>query len=217
MSLPERYGKRLRQALGAIAVWQPGDSVAIGAIMKKEGGRFNQIDQISRFTNLATTAKHQDKSLDLVSKGTKQRIIQAGVELPSAAALDLTAEASLKYEFSRAFEYVLKTPTLKGEHITNVNQIAGAVKNHAEWRHKEFYLVHEIYDAEEFSFVGSETRKGNLSISGKGAGILGFLTAGASVGLTSTGDVQLKLLGKGGTLAMGLVRIMKDGTTDFLP
>jgi hypothetical protein len=217
MSLPERYGKRVRQALGAIAVWQPGDPVPLGAIMKKEGGRFNEIDQLSRFTGIATTAVHQDKSLDLVSKGTKQRIFQAGVELPSTAALDLTAEASVKYEFSRAFEYVLKTPTLKGQHITNVNQIAQAVRSHPEWRHKEFFLVHEVYDAEQFSFVGSETRKGSLTLSGKGAGILGFLTAGASADLSSSGDVQLKLIGAGGTLAMGLVRIKKDGSTDFLP
>jgi hypothetical protein len=217
MSLPERYGKRVRQALGAIAVWQPGEAVALGAIMKKEGSRFNQIDQLSRYTNTIETGKYQDKSLDLVSKGTKQRIFQAGVELPSAAAIDLTAEASVKYEFSRAFKTYSKAPTLKGQHITNLNQIAAAVRNNPDWRHKEFYVVHEVYDADQFSFSGAETRKGSLTVSGKGSGILSFLTAGASAGLSSSGDVQLKLLGQGGTLAMGLVRILKDGSTDFLP
>lgn len=217
MSLPERYGKRLRDALGAIAVWQPGDPVPIGTIMTREKKRFNAIDQLSNFTAIATTAKHQDKSLDLVSKGTKQRLFQANAELPGTAGLDLTAEASVKYEFSSEFEYVLKTPTLKGEHITNLNQVAQAVRNDPQWRHKEFFVVHEIYDAEQFSFVGSETRNRKFEISGKGAAILGFLTAGASAGISTSGDAQVSLIGKGGTLAMGLVRIMRDGSTDFVP
>ena len=217
MSLPERYGKRIRNTLGAVAVWQPGTPIPLGSIMVKEGSRYNLFDQLTSFTDIMKSADFQDQSLDLVSQGVRQRIIQANAELPSAAALDLTAEASVKYEFSREFEYMLKTPTLKGRHITNLNQIAKAVKAHAEWQHKRFFLVHETYDSGQFSFAGTESTKGGFTLSGKGSAILGFLTAGASVGLTKTGKVQLELIGKGGTLAMGLVRIKRDGTTDFVP
>ena len=95
--------------------------------------------------------------------------------------------------------------------------ISQAVRALPNWRHKDFYLVHEVYDAETFSFIGVESKKGSLEISGQGSGILSFLTAGASAGLSSSGSVQLKLLGAGGTLAIGLVRIKKDGSLDFVP
>jgi hypothetical protein len=217
MSLPERYGKRLRQALGAFPVWLPGTPVALGCVMVRGEGQFRPVDDLSSFTNVMKSAPHQDRSLDLVSKGTRQRLFQANAELPGAAKLDLTAEATLKVEFERAFEYVVKAPTLKGQHITNVNQVAQAVKALPNWEHDRFYIVHEVYEADEFSFLGTETSKASMEFSGKGAAILGFLTAGASAGLTSTGNVDVKILGKGGALAMGLVRVKKNGKTDYAP
>lgn len=216
MSLPERYGKRVRSTLGGTAVWMPGTPVPLGAIMVKGEGLFHEADQIANYTDKMKTAPHQDKSLDLVSSGTRQRIFQANAELPGTAQLDLAAEASVKYEFTRAFEYVLKTPILKGSHITNINQIAQVVKAASGWRHKDFYLVHEVYDAVEFSFVGSERSSSSIEIAGKGSAILGFLSAGASAGVKATGNAEVKLIGAGGSVAMGLVRIKKDGTTDFV-
>lgn len=217
MSLPERYGKRLRQALGAFPVWLPGTPVALGCIMVKGEGQFRPVDDLSSFTDVMKSAAHQDKSLDLASKGTRQRIFQGNAELPGTAQLDLTAEASLKIEFEREFEYLLKAPTLKGQHITNVNQIAQAVKGLPNWDHDRFYIVHEMYAADEFSFLGTESSKANVEFSGKGAAILGFLSAGASGGLSSSGNVEVKILGKGGSLAMGLVRVKKNGKTDYAP
>jgi hypothetical protein len=216
MSLPERYGKKIKSALGGVAVWMPGTPVPLGTIMVKGEGQFHPFDQISSFTDKMKTAPHQDKSLDLVSSGTKQRIFQANAELPGTAQLDLAAEASVKYEFTQAFEYVLKTPTLKGSHIVNLNQLAQAVKAADGWRHKEFYLVHEVYDAEEFSFVGTERSSSSIELAGKGSAILGFLSAGASAGIKSTGNAEVKLIGAGGSVAMCLVRIKKDGGTDFV-
>jgi hypothetical protein len=215
MSLPEAYGKRLRSAIGAYPVWVPGSPVQIGSIMIKGEGEFRLAGHITDFTQAMKTAAHMDKSLDLVSKGTRQRIFQAGVELPSTANLDLTAEAKLKYEFDKSFEYVLKAPTLKGQHVTNILQVASAVKALPEWEHSRFFIVHELYEAPEFTFLGTETSKRSFEFSGNGAGILGLLTAGASAGLSSTGSVDVKILGKGGALAMSLVRIKKDGKTDF--
>lgn len=216
MSLPERYGKRIRSALGATAVWQPGTPVPLGTVMVKGEGLFRPFDQIASFTDKMQAAPHQDKSLDIVSNGTKQRIFQANAELPSAAQLDLAAEASVKFEFTRSFEYVLKTPTLKGSHILNLNAVAQALRAHPGWDNKRFFLVHEVYDAQEFSFVGTERSSSSIQLAGKGSAILGFLTAGASAGLTSTGNAEVKLIGAGGSVAMGLVRIKDDGRTDFV-
>jgi hypothetical protein len=214
MSLPQRYGTRIRNALGVRAVWMPGDPVTLGQILVKNGDRYFPHDDLSSFNATLKTAVHQDKSLDLASSGTKQTLIQAGVELPSTAKLDLTAEASVKLEFKSKFEYLLKTPTLRGSHITNMNQVAQAVFNKPGWRHANFYIVHEVYEANEWTFLGTETRGSTIEISGKGAGILSFLTAGASVGISVTGQTDVKMIGKGGAIGMGLVRVRKDGTTD---
>ena len=217
MSLPERYGKRIRQLVGAVAVWLPGSPVPLGTLMVRENGRFKPVGKLGDFTGIMAFAPHQEASLNVASQGTRQRLFQAGVELPSAARLDLTAEASLRYEFSRKFDYVLKTPTLRGAHITNIAQIAAAVKGAAGWDHKAFFLVHETYEAEQFSFIGNEEQSSSLELSGKGAAILGFLSAGASADLSRSGSAHVELLGEGGTLAMGLVRIRRDATLDFVP
>lgn len=216
MSLPKRYGERIKEALKVDAAWLPGKPFTLGTIVGRKDGVFFPKDHLSNFGNPPIQeAAHSDKSLDLCSKGVRTTLFQAGVELPDSAELDLAAEAKLKIEFSREFEYMLKTPILRGRHITNLNQIAQAVHLLPNWDHGRFWVVHETYDATEFSFLGSEQKSQNLEISGKGSAILSFLSAGASVGITATGNVSLKLIGAGGTVAIGLVRIEEDGQLDF--
>jgi hypothetical protein len=213
MSLPKKYDERIRKALGVRSVWQPGDSMNLGDVLVRKDDRFFAHDELASFGATFKVADHKDKSLDLASSGTKQRIFQANAELPSAAKLDLTAEASVKLEFASKYEFILKTPTLSGHHIANVNQVAMAVYKNANWRHDDYYIVHELYEAAEFTFLGTEQSSSNIEVSGKGAGILSFLTAGASAGISVTGSIDLKIVGTGGPVAMGLVRIKKDGST----
>ena len=215
MSLPERYGKRVQSALGATAVWMPGTPVPLGTVMIRGEGQFHPFDEIASFTDRMQTAPHEDQSLDLVSSGTRQRLFQGNAELTGTAALDATAQARVRFEFTRAFEYVLKTQKLKGSHIGNLNQVAQALRVAAGWDHKKFFLVHKVYEAEEFSFVGTERSGSTIELSGSGAAIAGFLNVGASAGITTTGNAEVRLIGSGGALAMGLVRIKENGATDF--
>lgn len=213
MSLPKRYGQRIRRALGVRAVWLPGDPVALGDILVRNDGRFFPHDHLSSFGASFSAAEHQDKSLDLATGGTKQTLVQAGAELRDANQLDLAADASLKLEFSDRFEFILKSPNLQGRHITDVGKVARAVSRHPDWRHDKFFIVHEVYEAADWTFLGTELRGTTVDVAGKGAGLLAFITAGASAGITITGRIDLKIAGKGGALAMALVRIRKDGTT----
>ena len=217
MSLPQRYGRRVRELINSVAVWQPGTPVPLGTIMELEDGNFNQLDELASFTGIMKSAPHLETSLDLKSDGVRQRLFQAGAELTNPSALDLNAEASVKIEFTREFDYLLKTPTLKGEHITNLIQVANAVRNLPNWEHKRFYIVHKVFDADEFSFLGNEKSQSAVEISGKGAAIASFLNAGAAAGVSKSGSARVEILGKGGSVAMGLVRIKRDGQTDFVP
>jgi hypothetical protein len=211
-SLPDKYDARVRKALGVRAVWTPGEPRNLGDILVKRGSQFFPFDDLSSFGATFNRAAHTDKSLDLASSHTKQRIFQAGVELPDASKLDLSAEASVKLEFNAKDEFILKTPTLSGEHITNMNKVAQAVFGRPDWKHDKYYIIEEIYQAEEWTFLGTESSSSKIDVSGKGAGILSFLTAGASAQINVTGSIDLKFIGKGGALAMGLVRVKKDGS-----
>ena len=216
MSLPDRFNRRVRQTIGANAVWLPGTTTPLGSVLVRGEGRFRPFGKLADFGAAFQTEPHLDRDMNFSSSGTKETIIQANAELKNSSQIDLNAEATLKIELTRKFEYTVKSPTLKGQHIPNLIDVAPIVAAHAKWKHDKYYIVYEVYVADQFSFIGSEKSGSKILLSGKGSSIMSFLAAGASVGLTKTGNADITLLGKGGPLAMGLVRIKKDGSTDFV-
>lgn len=211
MALPEVFNQHLRRAIGAHAVWLPGKPTQIGDIMVKRDGLFFKGGHISDFGATLKSAAHADISLDLSSAKVRQRIFQAGVELPDTANLDLSAQASVKYEFTGKDQFVLKTPTLSGLSIQNMLEISNMLKDKSGWKHNKFFIVEEIYGAADWSFIGTKESATSFELAGNGSGILSFLTAGVSVGLKSSGNVAVKIMGKGGMIGMNVVRINEDG------
>jgi hypothetical protein len=211
MSLPKVFDKQLQDALNARAVWQPGKPIQIGDIMVRRDDSFHKAGHIADFGATVRSSPHADKSLDLATSKVKQRVFQANVELPSSAQLDLAAEANVTYEFVGKSQFILKTPNLRGLSIDNMLMIAGQLAGLSTWKHDKFFIVEETYGADNWSFLGIKETGSNFQLSGKGSAILSFLTAGISVGLKTSGNVDVKMLGSGGSLAMNLVRITKDG------
>ncbi len=211
MSLPEVFDQHMRRAIGAHAVWLPGKPMQVGDIMVRRDDAFFKIGHISDFGATLKSAEHADISLDLNSAKVKQRIFQAGVELPDTAGLDLAAQASVKYEFSGKDQFVLKTPTLNGLSIQNMLEISNVLKDKPGWKHNKFYIVEETYGAVDWSFIGTKDSASSFELAGSGSGILSFLSAGFSAGLKSSGNVAVKIMGKGGMIGMNLVRINEDG------
>ena len=215
MSLPDRFNKRVRQAIGANAVWLPGTPIALGSVLVKGEGRFRPFSDLSSFGVQTDSLPHLDRNLSLASTGTRQTLIQGGAEVKEQA-LDLTAEAKLKIEFTRSFEYTMKSETLKGQTIKDLAKVASVVSKHADWKHDKYYIVYELYVAGQFSFIGTEKSGSTIELSGKGSDVQSFLSVGASVGLKKTGTADVTIIGQGGPVAMGLVRIKKNGDTDFV-
>lgn len=211
-SLPEAFDSALRKAIAARAVWLPSKPFQVGDVLVKKKDLFHKIAHVSGFGATPKIEPHFDISLDLRTGKVKQRLFQAGVELPDTAGLDLSAEASVKYEFSGESEFILKTPTLSGASIQNMMEIGQRVAPLANWKHDKFFIVEELYSSADWAFVGTTQKKSDFSLSGKGSGILSFLSAGASFGLKSGGSADVKIIGKGGPIAMNLVRIDKDGS-----
>jgi hypothetical protein len=216
VSLPKRFNEKVRQTIGATAVWMPGTATPLGSVMVKGEGRFRPFSSLDKFGAAFAVQPHLNRDLNFSSSGTREILVQANAELQDPAELNLDAEAKLKLEFSRKFEYTVKSPTLKGEHIPNLGDVAPIVAEHPRWKHGDFFIVYELYTAEQFSFIGTEQSGTTVELSGKGANIMSFMTAGASVGLRKTGNADVTLLGQGGPIAMNLVRIKKDGSTDFV-
>ncbi|MEE9432698.1 MAG: hypothetical protein V3V15_00480 [Sphingorhabdus sp.] len=212
MSLPKRFDKELRRAIAARSVWLPGKPVQLGDILVKRSSSFHKAGHINNFGGTLESAAHSDISLDLKTSKVKQRIFQAGIEMPGTAGLDLSADASVKLEFRGENQFILKTPTLSGASIQNMLQIAMQLSPLNNWRHDKYYIVEEVYGAVDWAFLGSKQNSSNVEIRGKGSGILSFLTAGASLGLKSSGSVDVKIMGKGGMIGMNLVRVRKNGS-----
>lgn len=214
-SLPEAFDKALRNAIAARAVWTPAKPCQIGDVMVHQNGNFKKVAHISNFGATAALLPHNDISLDLKSTKVKQTLFQLGVQLPDTAALDLAAEASVKYEFGGKSEFILKTPTLSGFSIQNMLEIGQKLAPLANWKHGKYFIVEELYSAADWTFLGTTEKKTDFLISGKGSAILSFLSAGASFGIKTTGNVDVNIMGKGGAIAMNLVKVKKDGSLDF--
>ena len=213
MGVPKNYANQLREALGAKAVWEPGSPVQLGDILTERDGSFNPSGRLSEYGIKLETATNQNVKLNLKSSGTSERLFQAGAEVP-ASALRPDLEASIEYSFKGEFEYALKSDDIDVDQIVNVNQVAKAVLGVDEWRHEKWYIVERVYRSGQWSFLGSRKTSKSFKVSGKGSAIGQFLSVGASAGISRSGSIDLELLGEGGALAMRVVRIRKDGTTD---
>lgn len=216
MSLPKAYNRRIMDAIGARAVWQPGSARSLGAIVaRREPGVFVQVGDLSEHGIEFAQAPSQERSLDLTSAGASQRIFQAGAELAGADQLDASGEAELRIDLSAKFEFVLKAPRLIGTHITNLAAVADKAARAPGWDFDAFCIVNELYMAGSFSFVGTMSRASSISFKGKGSAVSAFVKGGVDLGLSSTGNVELGIIGQGGLIAMGLARIRKNGDINF--
>jgi hypothetical protein len=214
MSVPKNYNKRILDALGAKAVWEPGAAVELGDILTTRDGMFHPSGKLSEYGIAFDVATSSDRKLNLISSGTVEKFFQAGAEVGDIGSIQAEVSASVEYSFKGEFEYVLKTQDLDVFNISNVNQVAKAVLDVADWRHDKWYIVERIYKAEDWTFLGNRKTAKSFKVSGKGSAVQAFVKAGASAGVSTTGSVSIEMLGAGGALAMRLVRIRKDGTTN---
>jgi hypothetical protein len=183
-----------------------------GDIMVRRDDMYHEGGHISDFTDKMRVKAEPPRQMSLKTSGTRERIFQANVEIPNPAAIDPAVEASVHYEFSSKSQFVLKTPKLTGSSIDNMIAVARELAVHKDWKHKQYFIVSEIYGADHWSFVGNEEKQSIFKLSGAGSAIKSFLDVGASIGLSKSGKADLELLGEGGMLAMKVVRIDKDGS-----
>jgi hypothetical protein len=215
-TLPEAFDKQLFGSLGARAVWLPGED---GAARRRRpcgaNGRFNKVAHINAFGAQMETLRpqrheprprqHQRLAEDLPGRGAAARHLEARS----------LGRRQRQARVHRQVAVPAQDPDARRGSIQNLLEIAATVAPQANWQHDKFFIVHEVYTAVDWSFLGTKEKSAAVEFSGKGAAILSFLSAGVTVGLKSSGSIEVKILGKGGAIAQNVARVKRDGQLVF--
>ncbi len=213
MSLIKKYDKTLRRRVALRAVWLPGTEVRIGDIMLLKDGALvslgNLIDE-----NIQYTASFigEAQSLNLQSKGVSQSLIQNGAKI-SLSKFDSAIDAELKISFKEENSYYLRTPIMKGAGMDQAMTVARKIAKLPHWDHLKNYVVHKIWRAEEFTFLGNLEGNSEVSFKGKGEFIRNILSNGITSGVSKAGNrnMSLDITGKSGPIVMQVFRVKRNG------
>lgn len=217
MSLAKKYGNRLRTQLRFRAVWPPGTNIQVGDVLTFQDDFFHPVANLNDFgVGYQSEEALRFGGLRLNALGVRNTIFQGGAEV-SLSQLDLNAEAELKISFSEQDGYFLRTPDLIGTQTENLLGLAQKVVAIPNWKFGKYFIAHTIYRAEEFVFLASKAKRRTVKFGGAGKAIVSFLTLGLSTQLekTSAQSLSIEIFGQGGPVAMGVVRVKKNGELDF--
>jgi hypothetical protein len=156
-TVPEACDKQLFRSLGARAVWLPGEDRAARRRGRRAQWRFNKVAHINSFGAQMQTLWHSDTSLDLSSTSVKQTIFQRGASARHREPRP-SADASVKLEFTASRSSCSRPRRcrrLDPEPARDRRQWSPALAN---WQHDKFFIVHELYTAVDWSFLGTKDK-----------------------------------------------------------
>ncbi len=213
MSLVKKYDKTLRRRVALRAVWLPGTEVRVGDIMLLKDGALVSVGNLEGENIPYSVSSIGDAhSLSLKSKGVSQLLIQNGAKI-SLSKLDTALDAELKISFKEENSYFLRTPVMSGVGMNMAMNIAREIAKLTNWDHLRNYVVHKIWRAEDFSFLGNLEGTSEVSFEGKGEFIKNIITNGISSGLSKTNSksMNFEVMGKSGPIVMQVFRVKRNG------
>jgi len=213
MGLPKKFDDRLRRNLGLRSVWLPGSETLLGTVLQRSDESYLPIASLSEFdVSFKSRSMLGQVSLAFQARGVSSTVVQAGAKV-NLNQIDTMANAELEIEFKREATYLIRTPRLSGEEISNLLAVGKALKDVSGWNHVRYFVVAGVYRASEFLFLGSEAGNKTVRFSGRGDAVQDFLTVGASANITrsSSSSVSIEMVGQGGPVAMRVVRFKRNG------
>lgn len=213
MSLVKKYDSNLRRRVALRAVWLPGTAVKIGDILLSMNGALVSVGNLKEENiDYTVSSVGESQSINLQSKGVSQAIIQNGSTI-SLAGLDDEAEAELKLKFTGENSYFLRTPVLSGEGMDGAMRVARQIAKIPSWDHLKNYVVHKIWSAKDFVFLGNLEASREIVFKGKGEFIRNVVTSGNSSGVSKTGNssVNMEIIGESGPIVMQVIRVKHNG------
>lgn len=214
MNLARKYDKTLRRKYSFRAVWLPGTDIKIGDILILKNGALVSVGNIGNegISSGEEVVADMD-SLDIKSTGVSKTLLQNGTKV-TAGKIDASEEIELKISFNNENSYFLKTSKLSGKSMTSAISIARKIAGLANWDFQRNYVVHQVYHAEDFAFLGSTAKDSSATFKGSGEAIRKFIEAGISADLNRTGsrNLSIEVTDKaGGAVVMRLFRVKRNG------
>lgn len=211
MNLINKYDQSLHRRMALRAIWLPGTEVKVGDILHKKDGALISIGNIRNFgVDFNETFIAKSLSLNIVSRGVRETIIQnnSTVDLNS---LIPDVEAELKISFDSENSYMLKTPQLSGTGMQSAISVAHDISQIPRWDYLQNYIVHKVWRAKDFTFLGSIDKDRDITFRGSGEVIYNIVQNGISSELekTSKKSLSFEMLGKSGPIVMQVFRVKR--------
>jgi hypothetical protein len=128
--------------------------------------------------------------------------------------LETSGEVELNITFNKENSYFLKASKLSGKGMVSALGIAKQIAKLANWDFQRNYLVHQVYQAEDFAFLSSAATDGSATFKGSAEAVRNFIHEGISAELAKTGsqNLSIEVTGKaGGVVVMRLFRVKRNG------
>lgn len=213
MSLVKKYDNTLRRRVALRAVWLPGTEVRVGDILIMKNGALASAGNLAdEKIDYKVRSIGSAQSIKLQSSGVSQRLTQNGNDI-SVSKLDAKGEAELKLRFKEENSYFLRTPALSGEGLEGAIGIARKIAELPSWDHLRNYVVHKVWRAMDFVFLGNLEGSTEISFKGKGEYIRNIISHGITYGLSVNGghSMNLEVMGESGPVVMQVFRVKRNG------
>ncbi len=214
MNIARKYDKTLQRRYSFRAVWLPGTDIKIGDILILKDGALVSIGNIGEEGIPFGEEPVADMdTLDIKSAGVSKTLLQNNTKVTLSEIVP-SEEVELTISFNEENSYFLKTAKLSGRGMVSARGIAERIAGQANWDFQRNYVVHQVYHAEDFVFLGSSSKGSTVTFKGSGEAVRNFIRAGSSAELSRNGshNLSIEVTDKaGGAVVMRLFRIKRNG------
>ena len=208
MGIAQLFEDVITKHLRAHAAWMPiTNNFKLGDYGLISNGVFTKMGNVQDDFGVSfSQAQGPEANLDFVSESTRVIKFAGGVEVPNLPSGAIDAKVVLKFEKERSL--MVKAPTIAVTNIENVNALFEQLKTKGNWDRK-FIVVFQTYFATDAVIISNIDAGTEISLSGDAKALESFKLGNAAFEVSSNKKAGLQLLGKGGIIALGLVRLKK--------
>jgi hypothetical protein len=166
MNLARKQDRTLRRRYSFRAVWLPGTDIKIGDILILKDGALVSIGNIgNEGIPFEEEVVGNVDSLDIKSSGVSKTLLQNNTKV-AINEIDTSEEVELNISFNKENSYFLKTSKLSGKGMVSALGTASRIARLANWDFRRNYVVHQVYHAKDFVFLGSAANDSSVIFKG---------------------------------------------------
>lgn len=217
---PKKYTVALKRYTGFRAVWPPTSKWKLGDYVVRDRGFFHKIGNITK--DFGINVDYSDgPPLEIHFQTSRIYLtkIEAGVNVKEFSN-NIGAEAELKLKFKGNYSFFMHSKPAVSATIDAKGQLGSKIAENVEkWKHKNWFVISEVYRAHSFVLLANETGEKEIKIKGDVGTVTTFLKGSVTPAVTISGltGMGLKIVGnQSGPIAVELFRVKKNGDIDFV-